>query len=277
MKQRNNSGETVLAATIGTLDRVALGRQLGADFASANYLTHVDMKRRFAYIETPKVACTSIKKFMMDQVVDGGFHLENKNQVHNREISPLTQLSELDMATAHGVWSRKFRRFSFVRNPYSRLLSGFLDKLITNEYERQRHLPMMGFEQGYTPTLLEFLERLAQKPDTERDIHFRTQSALLMLDNVNYDFIGRFERFDSDFLWLQQAFYGIDRPKESYEDFGKHHASDANSKIRQYFGSHEAQIVREIYAADFDNFEYPFDITQVSDQQLPVRIGMLRH
>ncbi|MEL6666524.1 MAG: sulfotransferase family protein [Pseudomonadota bacterium] len=264
-----------MTALDGGLDRLAIEKHLGTSFASVNYLTHIDRKRKFAYVETPKVACTSIKKFLMDQVVDGCFHLENKNQVHNREISPLTQLSELDMASAIEVWSSKFRRFSFVRNPFSRLLSGFLDKLITNEYERQRHLPMMGFEPGYVPTLLEFLERLAQKSDSDRDIHFRTQSELLMLAHVDYDFIGRFERFDRDFLWLQQAFYGIDHPNDSYENFGKHHASDANSKIEQYFGDREAQLVHDIYGTDFANFDYPIDIKKASEQQLPVRVGML--
>lgn len=259
----------------GALDRAKIEEKLNTNFASVNYLTHIDAERKFAYIETPKVACTSIKKFMMDQVVEGDFHLENNNEVHNREISPLLQLAELDMPSALEVWSPAYRRFSFVRNPFSRLLSGFLDKLITNEYERQRHLPMMGFKQGYVPKLLEFLERLAEKHDADRDIHFRTQSALLMLESVDYDFIGRFERFDRDFLWLQQAFYGAHLPNEAYESFGKHHASDANSKILLYFGEREAQLVRDIYATDFENFEYPLDLARANDQQLPIRVASL--
>lgn len=245
---------------------VEMVRLLGVPFPRANYLTHIDDKRRLAYVETPKVACTSIKKFMMDQYAGGVFELENPNKVHDREVSPLKQLSELSPDQAKAVWSPEYRRFSFVRNPFTRLLSGFLDKLVTNEYERQRHLPMMGFEQGSHPTLLEFLERLVEKPDAERDIHFTTQSSLLMVDKVEFDFIGRFEEFKRDFRRLRARYYGIPMPTESYEEFGKHHASNADEKVRQYFGTREADFVRHIYARDFALFAYPEDLERVGEQ-----------
>ncbi|MDP2520897.1 sulfotransferase family protein [Shimia thalassica] len=252
-----------------------LESRLGANFARVNYLTHIDVERRLAYIETPKVACTSIKKFLMDQCVEGGFFLQNKNLVHDRSVSPLGQLSKMAGDDAMAVWGNGYRRFSFVRNPFSRLLSGYLDKLVNNEFERKRHLPMMGFKPGSTPTLLEFLERLHAKPDVERDIHFATQSSLLMVEVVKYDFIGRFEGFKRDFLKVQQDFFDIESSHQSYESFGKHHASNANSKIEHYFGEREAELVREIYQRDFTLFGYSEDTKDASERMPPVRVETL--
>ena len=249
---------------------------LDAPFVRINYLTHIDNTRRLAYVETPKVACTSIKKFMMDQYAGGEFVLENPNKVHDREVSPLKQMNELEAAAGRSVWGPDYRRFSFVRNPFTRLLSGYLDKLVTNEFERQRHLPMMGFEQGSRPSLIQFLERLAQKPDHERDIHFMTQSALLMVEKVEYDFLGRFEEFKRDFSRLQTRYYGIPRPENSYEDFGKHHASNAGEKVREYIGSEEAELVKQIYRRDFALFDYPNTIDNVDDRPAHVVCEALR-
>ncbi len=36
-------------------------------FGKMNYLLNIDEARRIVYHETPKVACTSIKKYMIDQ------------------------------------------------------------------------------------------------------------------------------------------------------------------------------------------------------------------
>ena len=229
---------------------------MGVSFARINYLTHIDDRRKVVYIETPKVACTSIKKFMMDQYVDGTFNLYNRGDVHDRKVSPLRQISELPSKDVSRIFGSEYKRFSFVRNPFSRLLSGYLDKIVTNDYERNRHLPLLGFDLEDRPTLLEFLERIARIDNSVRDIHFATQSSLLMLDNVYYDFIGRFENFDADFSRLKRKYYPGNYPKIDYKEFGMGHASNANSKIKEYFGTAEIDLVLEVYREDFQEFDY---------------------
>lgn len=251
-------------------------RLVGTALHNVNYLTHIDDVRKLAYIETPKVACTSIKKFMADQYVGGTFELQDIGDIHNRDISPLKRFRQLPPEQGRRIWGPEYRRFSFVRNPFSRLLSGYLDKLVTNEFERQFHLPMLGFEPGSRPTLAEFLERLAAMPNDERDIHFATQASLLMVDAVEYDFIGRFEGFKEDFLRLQHSHYGISHPSDAYESFGKHHASDANAKIERYYGPREIELVQDIYLSDFQLFGYSDDITQASDRPPEVQTEQLR-
>lgn len=241
-------------------------------FPRVNYLAHIDDIRNIMYIETPKVACTSIKKFMMDQYVGEELHLESPGKVHQRDISPLKQLSSLSDAEKAVVWSEKYKRFSFVRNPFTRCLSGYLDKIITNEYERQRHLPRLGFASGVYPTFKEFLHRLEDIHDTSRDIHFMSQTELLMVDVTSYDYLGSFERFEENFSFLQRGFYGMKGPFRSYEGFGKHHASSANKKVLEHFGDEEADMVFRMYERDFEHFGYARDL--MSCDAPPSNIGL---
>jgi Sulfotransferase family len=258
-------------------DLKQLLQTVGINAPRANYLWHIDDVRKLAYVETPKVACTSIKKFMMDQYHGAVFPLSNNSQVHDRNISPLKQLFSMPAQDAENViFGAQYRRFSFVRNPFSRLLSGYLDKLVNNDYERRRHLPLMGFELGSHPTLLEFLGRLKLQNDTERDVHFATQSSLLEVDTVTYDYIGRFEGFRQNFQDFQSDFYGVGPATDSYETFGKHHASDANSKVLAHYGDAEVALVREIYAKDFALFGYSEDIAKVNEPVPPVQLETLQ-
>lgn len=69
------------------------------------------------------------------------------------------------------------------------------------------------------------------------------------------DFIGRFEDFTSDFNHLKYHFYD-DKNDDDYQNFGKHHSSNADEKLESYYGEEERKIVRDIYAADFVIFRY---------------------
>lgn len=224
-----------------------------------NYLVHVDDIRRIAYFETPKVACTSIKKYMQDTYAGAPVKLETKNQVHDRQRSPLKTLRNLPDDEVDAVFEGDYKRFSFVRNPYTRTLSAYLDKIVTNQWERDRHLPMLGFERDAKVSFLEFLQAIAEIPDGKRDIHFTSQSSLLSTGQIDYDFLGAFERFDADFAHLKSALYD-DAMENNYAAFGKHHATGASEKVLSYYGFAEQALVEKLYHADFETFGYVKDI-----------------
>jgi len=236
-----------------------LAARLGARPEGINYLVHADTDRRIAYFETPKVACTSIKKYMQDQVVGEVRTLPNKNVVHDRAHSPIAQLSQIDVAVAEAALLGDFRRFSFTRNPYTRILSGYLDKIVQNEWERARHLPRLGFPTDAQVSFAAFLSALSAIPDTRRDIHFMSQAALICAGDVAFDFLGAFESFDRDFRRLKSRFYH-DASDDTYADFGTHHATGAADKIARYLGPDEIAVIRRLYAADFEIFGYATDV-----------------
>jgi hypothetical protein len=227
-------------------------------FQKINYLINIDEKLRVVYLETPKIACTSIKKYMIDQA--SGFPVDMKpGQVHDRSQSPLRMLGSYSDEQINEIFDPKggYRCFSFVRDPYTRILSAFLDKVITNEWERKRHLPIFGFELGSYPSFGEFLKRLARIADRTRDIHYITQTRLTgHFANLELAFTGRFENFANDLQRLKFELYR-DGTGENYESFGKHHSSDAGDKLAQYYGDEERELVQQIYADDFKLYGYP--------------------
>lgn len=226
-------------------------------FDKINYLINVDDTRRIVYFETPKVACTSIKKYMIDQVSGSDVKMV-PSHVHDRERSPLKALKDYSDAEVDEIFApdSDFKRFCFVRNPYSRVLSAYLDKVVGNEWERQRHLPMFGFAQDSRPNFVDFLRRLAEIPDRERDIHYVTQARLTgRVSGFVTEFTGRFENFSLDFHVLKEKFYS-DNGGDDYKEFGKHHSSDADRKVSLYYGDEERNIVKNIYATDFLAYGY---------------------
>ena len=248
---------------IEIVDKQKLESAYGIRFEKFNYLIHIDDQRRIVYFETPKVACTSIKKYMMDQYVGGEMHLKHIGAVHDRSISPLKQLETITRDDARAIFQDSYRRFTFSRNPYSRILSAYLDKIVTNEWERERHLPVLGFALDYQPTFLEFLQKVAGIRDHKRDIHYMTQARLTgRLAGLKFNFIGRFESFSTDFAKFKSSFYE-DETKNDYHSLGKHHASNASEKLALYYGSQEVMLVRDIYAADFITFGYSLDINNI--------------
>ena len=228
--------------------------------ATINYLVHVDEERKVAYFETPKVACTSIKKFMQDQYFGGHRTLDNPNLVHDRAQSPLMALKDLSASAQEAVLWGEFRRFTFVRNPFSRVLSGYLDKIITNEWERERHLPKLGFSTDVYPSFVEFLDALNGIDDAKRDIHFMTQRRILMNNEVKFDFVGAFENFAADFHQLKIGLFQVDA-EDDYSAFGKHHATGASDKIKKYITPEAETLVRKIYSDDFVMAGYRPDLS----------------
>lgn len=224
-----------------------------------NYLVHIDDKNKVVYIETPKVACTSIKKYMQDQYSGSKIELVAPSLVHDRARSPLKQISQLSEEEVYRALEGDYRRFSFVRNPFTRVLSGYLEKIVDNPIERRVHLEKLGLEYEGNISFAQFLEALASVEESNLDMHFSPQSSLLLMEHIEYDFIGAFERFEIDFSTLKSNFYSDDRA-DNYAGFGMHHATHASEKTMDFFSEHEIEIAQSIYSVDFDLFGYSTDI-----------------
>lgn len=239
-----------------------------------NYLVHIDDRNRIAYFETPKVACTSIKKFMFDHYTGKPFTLAQKGDVHNRTLSPLKQIEDLPLAEMEEVFEGTYRRFCFVRNPFSRILSAYLDKIITNEWERARHLPKFDFPLDAYPSFSEFLDRLHHVSDAKRDIHYMSQERLLVWDKVDFEFVGRFENFAEDFAKVKTNLFNSDEPSD-YAAFGKHHATGTNERIHKEIGADQEQAILKIYQSDFRKFNYPMALKDGLAAQTPGQPGSI--
>jgi hypothetical protein len=224
--------------------------------ALTNYICHWSRIHGYVFVETPKVACTTIKRVLQAAELGPGRIAERPADVHDRGRSPLLSPCEDPGAFASAMQDPDVFRFAFVRNPFSRALSCWLDKMVKNAFERERLAPKLGFDPATPPAFGDFLTAVCDQEPAGRDIHWATQTYLLRPNRIRYSFIGRFEFFRPQFLAVCSRL-GIDGHADDLPETS--HATNAGSKIREYVGQREAAIIRHIYEDDFRNFGYGWD------------------
>ncbi len=205
-----------------------------SDFGSTNprrYYVFED--RRLAYISTAKVACTSIKTAMM---LPYGIHRD----VHNEW--PHIYLGHL--AAEH----QNFFKFSFVRNPFDRLVSGYRNKIFSRP-DRE--------EFGMIPTNITFAEFVAEvvkRPDCLTNGHFQSQYAkLYQHGELLVDFLGRFENLAEDWLTIANRFEfdtQLPHKQKSTQKMGVY------KDYRAYYTEELVHLVYNRFRADVEVFGY---------------------
>jgi hypothetical protein len=223
---------------------------------TVEYVANISERFGYFYLANPKVASTGILRTLQSAEVDGD-QSRIPEFVHDRPASPLLSFSSTTQSPEHILTAGRVFRFTYVRNPFTRILSAYIEKIETEAVERERLLPTLGLPPDRTPTLLEFLEAVQAQRDDWRDIHWTTQSRLVQTCNIDYSFIGRFESFSTSFPKVLDRL-GIDR---AYYEAGQapHHATNANSRVLDYIGPAEREIIVAIYHADFSGFAYGVD------------------
>lgn len=226
--------------------------------ARANYLMNISPTYKFIYFETPKVACSTIKRtFQAAEAEALGVSLGK--HLHERETSPLKSVMEINDNIQSILYKGEYFKFTFVRNPYPRVLSAYLDKIIQNEWERKRHLPLLGFAPDSYPSFLEFLQRIADQNPEDMDIHWCPQTVLTASKSIEMDFIGRFEHFASDFELLCNKILPNTASKGQIQKIA-HHNTGASEKLRELINSDCQAIIKTIYADDFSTYNYSRDL-----------------
>ena len=204
------------------------------------------------YGRVPKVANTSIKAALCRLI-----KTQKKEGVRTTsDIFWSTETNgETSMVSAH--YARMCRGshfcFSFVRNPFDRLVSAFNNKLIELE-EIPGAMKRMGL--FHSMPFSTFLEVVASTSDDKLDIHLLPQSKILCLDGqIIPNFIGHLETIDEDWSLLQKMLR-----QENIPILGelpqKNVRRDSESRdIPHYFkDAGLIRLVTERYKEDFEKF-----------------------
>jgi dermatan 4-sulfotransferase 1 len=160
------------------------------------------------------------------------------------------------MASAAAVLARTdgFLVFAFVRDPFDRLASCYVNKIL-----KAKTFPPLFAALGLAPGMSfdAFTGRVAEIPDAIADDHFRSQSAMLIARGaVVPRFVGRFERIGEDWERLRraaEAHCGIDLGELPHVNNRRGGADDLADLYRD---KAVAARVRARYARDFEVF-YP--------------------
>lgn len=220
-----------------------------------DYLTNISVKNRYLYLETPKVACTTIKNSL--HYYEMGNTHSSTDGIHNKKISPLKGLTDSGLTFEQAFYGNDFYRFAFVRNPYPRILSCYLNKIIGNSVaygmvEREHFRKQLGLEKDDDITFLDFLEAVEKQSMKEMNIHWRPQSSILCDDKVHFHYIGHFEYFERDFSYVLVKIGGKAEMLQTWAN----HSTHAADKIREFFGKKEIRIIQDVYGLDFLRYGY---------------------
>jgi dermatan 4-sulfotransferase 1 len=183
----------------------------------------INREHRFIYCYVPKVACSSLKLWFM-RVAGMDVH-DATADIHPRldanfslETLPRQEADEL-------LRSSDYYRFAFMRNPFARLVSAYLDKIVNGEepglvaikqfqkgrpwqlrkrlrYQWRKMKTGSGMDCQQGMTFREFVHLVASQSPQQLDPHWRPQT--LILGDVPMDFVGRMEHMTEDFTYVCQ-------------------------------------------------------------------------
>jgi len=140
---------------------------------------------------------------------------------------------------------QNYFKFAFIRNPWDRLVSCWINKVLNNNYfgfSDSDHLQMQKFN-----SFVDYLEDIDVRVC---DQHIRLQSRLIDLNNIDY--IGRFESFEKDLKAIIKAL------ELGVPGITKRNFSINRKAYREYYNELIMQKVAGIYFNDINIFSYQY-------------------
>ncbi len=238
---------------------------------------------RLVYRVVPKCACSTIGQIMFysdhGRFFDGDIH-DATEGLHKWAMEPSQPLIEANV-TAH-----RAHAFTCVRNPYSRILSSFFDKICGIQRNGRRYrgnlVPLLtqkygievGGEDGTRPFdqirsfrrfLLFVRDTIRWRKPMEPDIHWSAMSGHISTFIVNggrYDSIFFTETFDTGMKAVLKKVKLPHRP--DLKKIPRFNESESHGPVRAhpveaYFDDLSMHLMWEIYRKDFQLFRYDFD------------------
>jgi hypothetical protein len=151
--------------------------------------------------------------------------------------------------------------FTVVRNPYSRVLSAFLQKGAAAARGSPGFAGIPGFDRLDSRGFANFVGYL-ERDGLRADSHWTPQVELLFLPVARYDMVARTENLAED---LSRVFLSLGLPAPVPGVFAQPHRAEkdagwkvtsATSKVAQFYDHATAMRVRQLYDRDFRELGY---------------------
>lgn len=182
----------------------------------------------------PKCGQTSIKRAFL------GNDIYNVHDKAHLDYLP----NETYQECVKELRSMGFLSFTFVRNPYDRILSFWSQKVaVPNKFTDFSKV----FKQG--EPFSKTVETICNIPDSKSNVHYKSQTSMIMVYDELPDFVGRIERFLPDWAELEQV-VGRKLPRLPWENRTNSHQHG------HYWTPRLKQMVYERYKQDFEILGY---------------------
>lgn len=227
------------------------------------YGSFAHLRDRVVYLEVPKAACTAMKMVLRDLYALKPLamypHMSRQTKrgmfVHARVNAPLPALTELDDAAQRELLEDDdVLRFTVVRNPYTRFVSAWRDKVYLYEPTAEDvYLAVRGAAPDVWKKqpiqFSEFVAHVERTISATTDPHWRRQVDLTYPDAIRYTHIGKTESLPATVSLLYRR--AGHEPPETMP-----HANGAALLAGAAYSPSLAKRVHDVYARDFIAFDY---------------------
>jgi hypothetical protein len=214
------------------------------EYASKTF--HINHEKKLIYLSNSKVACSSIKASMY-RVSDAAADYRAVHRITNAQ-----KHYELSLP-----WDKypDYYKFTFVRNPFARLVSCYVNKLIEDKKRLGKDMRCLYFEKylfGYLNVDKGFhnwAARACRVPDRYADRHFVSQSFLIH-DRKGHMLVNEVFNFEN----LARDYEAI-RVKYDLEPL-PHYNKTNRGNWMDYYDERTARRVYRRYRRDIEEFGY---------------------
>jgi len=215
----------------------------------------VSDKLGLVYLVNSKAGCSAIKQSLMassgDDVSGDNYWDVHKEGVKKGYVR--ASLSESE---------KKHYFFTFVRSPFSRMASLYLNKFCNQQNISQRGFGYQKYLGGIldrNDSFEKFLTKVAKIPDILCDRHFKPQAYLINQESVKINFIGKFENFNEDY----------ERLRKNYA-LGKLEVLNKSSEysLREIYTQKTLDLVAKRYEEDIEIFGYKHEYDKLKAELL---------
>jgi hypothetical protein len=216
------------------------------------------------YLVVPKAASTRIRETLA--AVRGHYSRQLNPRRWGKRQGPQGPRSMTVRSFHRLATSPTTLRFSFVRNPYTRLLSCWADKFhdsplvpgtkMINDYLELRGQIDKSLPEGPDRTLsfAQFVIYAAAVANARRDTHIQLQDDILSVPGIPLDLLGRVESFNADFAPVLDHLRASDQVRRmSIMPLNQ----SRRGRWADYYTTELADTVYRAYERDFDRFKYP--------------------
>jgi len=206
----------------------------------------ISHENKYIFFYVPKAACTTIRDLLARH--------ENIDYEPNKLMGGFVS-SDFKYITIAQAKKYDYFKFSFVRNPWDRLVSCYMNKVVgvrtmknSKWVKNGEYLPFLRhFNKNFKEmSFNEFARFVYNTPDNKADPHFRSQHTFI----GDCDFIGKVENIDEDLNLIKSKF--------NISLNHKHLGKTNRFSYREYYSEYTKDLVKFRFIKDIQQFNYEF-------------------
>ena len=212
-------------------------------------------KKKIIFVHIPRSGGTTIEKTLWKSEFNSEFSFDMNDEKHllqgfineygnKYQSDGLQHLTLNNIENIYPQESKKFFKFSFIRNPFSRIASAYCEIM---QYRKDLRDFLVIYKDS---SFKKFLQLIKKNHHT----HWMPMNKFFPKKSLN--FIGKFESFGNDLDNLGKLI-NIEFSKRNFSDSGNF-SQEANY-LTFYEDKENIELVSEIYQEDLNRFDYNFN------------------